>query len=129
MKYFIIIALLINTSMACDWKTGIVKKGSRYSYTVDCHKEVGKLVKQNKELKLANSERQKQSEKLTQSIKLKDLALEKADLRITNWRNETYNQHDRLLKQKKLSKYNDWLYFVGGMGLTVLSVWGAGQIK
>lgn len=122
-------ALLSSQSLACNWNTDIQKEGSKYLYTASCHKEVGRLVKSNKELEKAISERQKQVEKLGKTIELKDLALDKADQRIMNWRDESYNQHQRLLKQQQLSKYNDWLYFGGGIALTILSVWGAGQIK
>lgn len=121
--------LLVNPAIACDWKT-IRKVGdSGYLYSADCHKSVGQLKNKAEELEKANSERQKQVEKLGKTIELKDLALDKADQRIINWRNETYNQHDRLLRQQKLAKYNDWLYFGGGIAVTILSVWAAGQLR
>ena len=120
--------LLCSPTFACDWSS-IQKQGSSYVYTADCHREVGKLVGKTKELELANTERQKESKNLYEAIKLKDLALEVSDKRIMNWREESYNQHERLLRQQKLSKYNDWLYFGSGVFLTVLSVWAAGQIK
>lgn len=129
MKICILLMVFItNQSLACDWSS-IKKQGSSYVYTASCHKLVGSTVKRVKALEKANSERQKQAEKLTKAIELKDLALDKADERIMNWRKESYNQHERLLKQKKYSAWNDWLYFGGGIGLTVLSVWAAGQIK
>lgn len=118
----------MNPALSCDWST-IKKQGSEYIYTADCHKEVGKLVVKVEELEKANSERQKESAKMIEAIKLKDLALDKADERIMNWRNEAYNQHERLLRQEKLSKYNDWLYFGGGIGLTILSAWAVGQLR
>jgi len=90
---------------------------------------VGDTVKKARELEKAEAERQVQVDRLSKSITLKDLALDKADQRMMNWRDESYNQHERLLKQQKLAKYNDWLYFGGGIGLTILSVWAAGQIK
>ena len=121
--------LLSSPSFACNWTTDIQSQGSRYSYSKDCHKKVGNLVKKVRELERANLERQRQAEKLVKTVELKDLALDKADLRMRNWRDEVYNQHDRLLRQQKLAKYNDWLYFGSGVALTVLSVWAAGQIK
>jgi len=122
------IGLLTNSAISCDWST-IKKQDSEYVYSADCHKEVGKLVGKVEKLERANLERQKEAESLNKAIELKDLALNKADERIMNWRNETYNQHERLLRQEKLAKYNDWLYFGGGVGLTILSVWASGQLR
>lgn len=123
-----LVTLLYNPLYACDWGS-IQSQGSSYIYTADCHKEVGKLVNKVKELESANLERQKESERLYGAIKMKDLALDKADQRIMTWRNETYSQHERLLRHEKMSKYNDWAYFGGGVLITILSVWAAGQIK
>ena len=127
--YITAIMFWMNSAMsACDWKS-VRKEGSNYVYSVECHKEVGKIKNKKESLEKANVERKKQVEKLTKTVELKDLALEKADERSANWRKESYNQHDRLLKQKELSRYNDWWYFGGGIGLSILSIWAAGQIK
>lgn len=112
----------------CDFST-IKKVDSGYLYSSECHGEVGKIKKAKEALEKASEERKKQVDKLTESIKLKDLALDTADERIMNWRMESYEQHERLLKQRKYEKYNDWMYFGGGILVTVLSVWAAGQIK
>ena len=124
----VLMGLLINPALSCDFKT-IQKKGSEYAYSEVCHKEVGRIVRKTKELEKANLERMKQVEKLIKSIYNKDTALDIADQRIMNWRNESYKQHNRLLKQQKLSKYNDWAYFGSGIALTILSVWAAGQLR
>jgi hypothetical protein len=128
-KCTLLTALVLNPVHACNWKTDIQRDGARYSYSASCHEKVGSLVIKARELEKANSERKKQAEKLTSSLKMSELALDKADKRIRNWRDEAYNQHERLLKQKKLAKFNDWVYFGSGIGLTILSVWAAGQIK
>jgi len=120
---------LSSPSYACNWNTDIQAQGSKFLYTASCHDEVGKTIRKARELEKAEAEREKQVKKLTESITLKDLALDRADTRLMNWRDEAYNQHERLLKQKKLAKYNDWLYFGSGIGLTILSVWAAGQLK
>lgn len=121
--------LLTNVNAACNWKTDVVRQGSNYLFSKDCYKAVGILKVKAEELEQANNERKAQVKKQSASIKLKDLALDKADQRLMNWRSEAYNQHERLLKQQKLAKFNDWLYFGSGIALTVLSVWGAGQLK
>ena len=114
MKYLIILLFTINTGLACDW-SDIKKTENGYLYPVECHTKVGKLVQNEK--------------KLLKAIDLKDLALQKADERIVVWRNETYNQHDRLLKQQKYNDFTNWMYFGGGIAVTILSVWAAGQLK
>jgi len=125
----VLTVLLSSQSLACNWNTDIQAQGSKFLYTASCHKLVGDTVKKARELEKAYTELDKKSKKLGESITLKDLALDKSDQRMMKWRDESYNQHDRLLKQKKLAKYNDWLYFSGGIGLTVLSVWAAGQLR
>jgi energy-coupling factor transporter transmembrane protein EcfT len=116
-------------SFACNWNTDIQLQGSKFLYTASCHKLVGDTVKKARGLEKAESERQVQVNKLSETITLKDLALDKADQRMMSWRDESYNQHERLLKQQKYAKWNDWLYFGGGVALTVLSVWAAGQLR
>jgi len=127
----LMVSLVSHSALAsCNFNTDIVKVDTNtYHYTKECHIEVGKIKNTKEELEKAVDERKKQVEKLNESIKLKDLALDVADKRIMNWRDESYKQHERLIKQQQLSKYNDWLYFGGGIALTVLSVWAAGQIK
>ena len=127
----LMVLLVSHSALAnCNFISDIVKVDTNtYHYTKECHIEVGKIKNTKEELEKAASERKKQIEKLNKSIKLKDLALDVADERIMNWRNQSYEQHKRLIKQQQLSKYNDWLYFGGGIALTVLSVWAAGQIK
>ena len=121
--------LLTNANAACNWKTDIVRQGSNYLFSKECYKAVGDMKVQVKELQAANTERKVQVKKQYEAIQMKDLALDKADQRLMSWRSEAYNQHERLLKQQKLAKFNDWLYFSSGVALTVLSVWGAGQLK
>jgi hypothetical protein len=114
---------------ACDWSKDIKKENGKYTYTSSCHAKVGVLIKENDNFKLALSERKKQVEKLDKSLELKDLALQKADKRVMNWREESYNQHQRLIKQQKLSRYNEYFYFGGGVFFTALSVWAAGKLN
>lgn len=111
----ILLIPIILLSLACNWKTDVKKVEGGYLFTDRCYQQVGKL-------RISN-------DKLFKSIELKDLALEKSDEVIMKWRDEAYNQHDRLLKQKRLDSWNNWLYFIGGVGLTSLAVWGAGQLK
>lgn len=133
-----------NALAVCDWSTGIKElPDGNYSYSKDCHGEVGVIGKALKSTKEALEERKNEAEalrsevkeltnsntKVKKSLDLKDLALDRADTIALKWRDETYNQHERLLKQEKLAQTNNWLYFGGGIGLTILSVWAAGQLR
>ena len=114
--------MMINVSFAkCDWST-ITKADGIYLYSVSCHKEVGKLVKEQKL-------RREQVAKLNKAISLKDLSINKAEERIVNWRDTTYVLEKRLQTQRKWSRYNDWMYFGGGIFMTVLSAWAIGQVN
>jgi hypothetical protein len=116
---FMITIVYIQTALACDWSE-IAQNGETYIYPKDCHIKVGKLIK---EAEL----RKEQVEELNKTITLKDLALTKADERIVNWRDTTYKLEERIMKQRKWSAYNDYLYFGGGVILTILSGWAIGQ--
>lgn len=130
--------LLLSPQMslaACNWEKDIVKTDKGYLYPSDCHGEVGKVFKSNilrkeqiKELNGQIKDIEASKEKLSKSIELKDLALIKADEMSMRWREESYNQHERLLKQKRLSETNNWIYFIGGFLAASASVYAAGQI-
>lgn len=114
--------LTINAQANCNWKTDVVRKDNYVAYSSECHREVGRMIKDLKD-------REKQAEKLKKTIKLKDLALDTADERIMDWRKETYNQHSILERHAKARRYERYLWFGGGIALTALSVWAAGQLK
>jgi len=131
--------LLLDPTMvlaACDWNKDIIKTEKGYIYPAKCHDEVGKTYKTNilrekeiKQLKGQIVDLESSKKKLSKSIELKDLALVKADTMSMRWREESYNQHERLLRQQKLSRTNNWLYFLGGFAAASLSVYAAGQLN
>lgn len=126
----LLIFRMISSSYAdCNWSTGITKQNENYLYSKECHLEVGKLVKTKQNLEQANKERKLQIENLEKSIKLKDLALDLSDKRAMKWRDESYNQYERLMKKDSFSQYSRWIWFGGGIGFAFLSVWAAGQLK
>jgi hypothetical protein len=106
----------------CDWKTDIVRKGDEFTYTAACHDKVGKMVKELED-------RRNQVTELNKTVELKDLFILKQDERILIWRNATYEVEDRFLKYDNMKKYNDVMYFGGGILVAMLGVWGAGQLK
>jgi len=129
MKKLVLCFLISTQSFAsCNWETDIKKLGGSYVYTEGCFLESGRLVNKNKELQSAIAEYKKEAESLGKTIEFKDLAIAKSEERVNNFREESYNQYDRLLKQEKMSRANDYLYFGAGIIVTALAVWGAGQL-
>lgn len=124
MRYFILISFLFtNITLACDFSKDIKKStDGTYIYSADCHIQVGNLVKEN--------ELHKQKLGLLEkSIELKDLALTKQEERVQLWMNTTYKLEDRVNTIEQYKSANQWLFFGFGVGVTVLSVWAAGQLS
>ena len=123
-KLFTVLVLLMsfNVTATCDFKS--VKKvgADTFIYTKECHLEVGKLVKVEKI-------RKGQVADLNKSITLKDLAITKADARISLWKDTTYKLEDRMLKQRKYSRLNNTLIFGSGVLTVILSAWAMGQLR
>jgi hypothetical protein len=116
-------SLIANTALAdCKWATGIKKTDVGYLYSPECHGQVGVVVKDNDDL---NAE----VASLRKGLALKDAAMDVADKRTILWRNESYEQFDRLQKQVELAHKNETLYFLLGILVTGLAVKGAGQLR
>jgi hypothetical protein len=114
---------LSSTAFAeCKWATGVTKVEQGYLYTPECHARVGTTVKDLED-------RETEVAALRKTIELKDLVITKADERTVLWRNESYEQYDRLMKQQELSRKNETLWFVLGIVVTGAAVWGAGQLR
>lgn len=132
MKHLILVFLLIpNLAFAeCKWATGVAgpylwndKLQDGYmAYSIDCHKRVGKLVQDEDDLKLENTE-------LRKSLELKDLAIQNSYKEIDLWKVEAMNQNDKLNKVQKASRIEKWVWFGLGVVVTGAAVYGAGQLK
>lgn len=105
----------------CKW-ADIKKVEGGYLYSESCHGRVGVLVKdlEDREIEVVN---------LRKGLELKDLALQKSDERIMLWRDESYEQFERLKKQSELTNRNQYLWFVLGIVVTGTAVWSAGQLR
>ena len=114
--------LITNAHSSCNVKTDIVKKDGHYAYSIDCHKMVGKLLADEKD-------RKRQIAHLNKTIKLKDLSLDLSGKRAILWQKEAENQYVLLKKHAKWRSYERYIWFGGGVALTVLGVWGAGQLS
>jgi hypothetical protein len=111
-----------NAIAACDFSKDIKENlDGSYTYTRDCHIEVGKRVK-----KLVLLE--EQVVELEKTIELKDLALSKQKERADLWMNTSVQVTDKLRSYDSVVGKENTLYFVLGVGVTVLSVWAAGQL-
>ena len=115
--------LLTNVHASCNVKTDIIKQanGTRI-YSLDCHKMVGKLIADEKD-------RKEQIAHLNKTIKLKDLSIDLSYKRADLWQKEAENQYGLLKKHAKWRSYEKYIWFGGGIAVTVLSVWASGQIK
>lgn len=137
MKKIILFLLIFNqTAMAnCNWKN-IKEVDSGYLYPNECHRAVGILKKtkelqeeESKELKNQIEDLKSSKFKLSESLEIKDLALQKADQEAMRWREESYKQHERLLKHDRLSSRNNWIYVGVGFLAASLSVYAASQLN
>lgn len=125
MKILLCLLLAFNPILVfadCDFKTGIEKQETGYLYTTDCHKRVGKMVKD-----LEDSETEIKA--LRKNIELKDLALVKSDKQVMLWREETYEQHERLLKIHNASDREKWIWFALGVVVMGGATYAAGQLR
>jgi len=120
MKCLLIMFMSIQFVMAdCDFST-IKETDQGYLYSQECHRQVGKLVKDE-------AERKEQIAKLNKSIELKDLVIDKQEERIKLWMDSTEKMEDRVNSIEKWKSTNQWLYFGLGVVTTSLSVWLASK--
>ena len=119
------VSMLISSrgfAQECKWAEGVKKTDQGHLYSDACHARVGVMVKDNDDLKT-------EVVNLRKGLELKDMALDKADQRVVLWRNESYEQFDRLQKQTDAAHKNETLYFILGIVVTGAAVWGAGQLR
>jgi hypothetical protein len=118
--------VILSTSAAhaadCTWTLGVKKTEGGYLYTDACHNRVGLTLKDNDDYKI-------EVEALRKTIDIQKLVIDKADERTILWRNESYEQFDRLQKQASMNEYQKTLWFILGVVVTSAAVYGAGQLK
>jgi hypothetical protein len=116
-------ALPLRAVAACDFAVDIkANTDGTYTYSRDCHIEVGKRVK-----KLELTEQR--ADELEKTIELKDLALVRQKERADLWMDTSVKVNDKLQSYESAAKSSDWLHFGLGVAVTVLSVWAAGQLR
>lgn len=118
----LLISLIGNLAFAdCDYSK-IQKVDGGFLYSREIHLCVGEM---KQDLEIATQK----LDKLNKAIELKDLTISKADERTTMWRNESYEQFERLQKQNNLLRQNETLYFILGVVVMGASVWASGQLR
>ena len=121
-----IMALTVFSSSAfagdCTWTLGVKKAEGGYLYSDSCHARVGVTLRDNDDYKV-------EVEALRKTIDTQKLIIDKADERTILWRNESYEQFERLQKQQSLNNYEKTLWFVLGIVVTSAAVYGAGQLR
>ena len=125
-KIILIITLLMNSILACDFSSEIIEitsgpnKGS-FIYSDSCNKEVGKLYKENKLLKNQNTI-------LKKNIEDKELTLKDLRVAVIDYRKVALDNTDRLTRVNKLQSSTNMLYFGLGILATGLTIYSATKI-
>lgn len=125
-----VISLILSVSMfvstisyaECDFSTGITKVDNGYLYTIECHKEVGKLVKDN-------ADQATQINYLKEAMKYQDDMIAKERQRAELWRDYSYKAEDRMMSLQKYNQMSGWLYFGLGIVTTVAAGFALGQVN
>lgn len=108
---------------SCDWDKDVKQnQDGSYTYTKGCHIQVGLSLE---ELDL----RRTQVVELNKTIQLKDLAIKYSEERTQLWMDSSLKMNDRLNQYESARSGQQWFHFGLGVAVTVLSVWGAGQLK
>lgn len=119
-----ILALVLTCQAAmadCDYSKIVDNGNGTYTYSKELHVCVGNM---KKDLDAANT----QVASYQKAIEFKDLALVKANDRITLWQDTTFKLQDRMSAIDNLESKNRILYFGLGIIVTGLAVYGAGQL-
>jgi len=123
----VIVAMLTFNSLvsyaACDFATDIKENSNgTYTYSRDCHVEAGKAFKS---VSLLGDK----IELLEKKLELKDLMITKYEERTQLWMDTSFKLNDKLQTYEQVNSQDKWISFGLGVGLTILSVWAAGQIN
>lgn len=107
---------------ACDFSSDVKEnQDGTYTYSKECHIEVGKNFKK---ISLLNEK----IDLLEKKIELKDLVITKQEERIQLWMDTSIKLNEKLQTYESTKSADKWISFGLGVGITILSVWAAGQI-
>lgn len=127
MKHVLILLLTFTFAFPawgeCKWASDIKENSDgSYTYTRECHIEAGKKIKGYSLLETEVSE-------LRKTIELKDLALTKQTAQTQMWMDTSLKTGDKLASYEHARTADNNLHFAAGLGVAILSVWAAGQLK
>lgn len=118
---FLLVCVISLQSFAlCDSKDIIKNENGTYTYSRDCHLEVGKTFK---ELEL----RKQQIDELKASLILKDSLTVKLEQQSQLWMDTSFKLNDKIQKYEQYKSDNQWVTFGAGVLTTVLAAWAVGQ--
>jgi len=106
----------------CNFATDIKIVENGVLYSNDCHKAVGKIVKDNED-------RKKQIISYKELLDLKNLQIDVQRERADLWYNTSKDLESRIHKIDRYSQTNKYLHFAGGVLMTVLAAWSLGQVS
>ena len=117
-----LIALHLNSTAlaACDFSTGITQTDKGFLYSPDCHREVGKIVKEN-------DDRKEQADAFRKALDLKDAVIDAQRQRADLWRDTSFKLEDRVSTIEEFKRNNELLYFGLGIVLTIGAGYAVGQ--
>lgn len=123
LSFVMAIVCFSNVALAdCNFTTGITSlPNGNYEYVKPCHIKVGEI---KRDLGIANT----QNEMLIEAVKLKDLALTKANERAGLWMDTSFKLEARVETMDKIYNRNKIIYFGLGVLATGLAIYAVDQI-
>lgn len=119
----LIFAVSINSAFAtCDYAKDISENANgSFTYTRECHIEVGKKVR-------GFSLMETEIKELRKTIELKDLAIEKLEERSKLWMDTSVQMADKVRSYESARSFDNWLHFGLGVLVTGAAVYGASKL-
>lgn len=118
---FLLTAVISTQSFAlCDSKDITKNEDGTYTYSRDCHVEVGKTFK---ELEI----RKQQVDELKASLILKDSLTIKLEQQTQIWMDTSFKLNDKIQKYEQYKSDNQWVTFGAGVLTAILAGWAVGQ--
>jgi hypothetical protein len=120
---FLILALNIQSAKAdCDYSKIVSNPDGTYTYSRELNKCVGGM---KRDLDAANA----QIEAYTKALTLKDLAIQDSDKRANMWETTALSLESRVTEIDKLESKQNVGYFLLGILVSGVAVYGAGQLR
>lgn len=118
----LILCLSSQAAAECDFATVEKLQDGRYSYSLECHRKVGKLVADVKD---------REEQVVQKDVQIRNLGvqIETHEKRAALWMDTSFKMEERVNQIERIKSTNQWLYFCLGVLTTGIAVWGAGHLK